>query len=134
MLYNIAGYIIANTKKHMTYCDNCISSIGSKKVENCKYNNLVLLRCYKKETLFLLNRIVYFIFFVKMKTIFRNSFSLIKNKNINLKQYFNSQFSKIDCDILDCHNLRNKIIFNPYSTTRLQKHCDNVSLQYCNIA
>lgn len=52
VLYNIAGYIIANIKKNMTYCNNCILSLGSKKVQNFKYNNLILLRCYKKETLF----------------------------------------------------------------------------------
>jgi hypothetical protein len=108
VLYNIAGYIIANIKKNMTYCDNCILSIGSKEVQNCEYNNLVLLRCYKKETLFFVRPHI-FDFFVKMETIFRSSFSLIKN-NKNLKQYFYSQFSKIDCDILNCHNLKHKII------------------------
>ncbi|XP_071651135.1 uncharacterized protein, partial [Temnothorax longispinosus] len=118
VLYNIAGYIIANIKKNMTHCDNCISSVGSKKVQNVKYNNLVLLRRYKIETLFFVKPNI-FDFFVKMETIFRNCFPHIKNKNKNLKQYFITQFSQIDCNILDCHNLKYKIIFK-YTIFRLR--------------
>lgn len=63
MLYNIAGYIISNIKKNITHCDNCISSTESKKIQNFKYNNLVLLRCYKKETLFFVKPHIFDFFF-----------------------------------------------------------------------
>lgn len=110
VLYNIAGYIIANIKKNMTSCNNCILSVGSKNIQNFKYNNLVLLKCYKKETFFFFVKPYIFDFFLNMETIFRSYFPFVKNKNINLKQYFQNKFAIINCNIIDCHNLRSKII------------------------
>lgn len=55
LLYNIAGYIISSIIKCTRVCLECLDSVGSKQYDpNQKYSKLVQLRCFRKNTLFLL--------------------------------------------------------------------------------
>ena len=50
-----------------------------------------------------------FNFFIKMEIIFRKNINLVKEKNINLREFFITKFLDIPFVLPNCHDLKFKI-------------------------
>lgn len=108
-LYNVCGYLIHSIKKKSICCNNCLNSVGSNSI-NANYAKLSKLKRYKKGCLFFCNEIT-FNYFLHMETIFRKYYSIVKNKNSDIKKFFIDKIKEIDIShIPNCHNLKSKII------------------------
>lgn len=124
ILYNIAGYIIHSLQKNTQLCKKCIRSVCNIKGETLYYDKLVRIRCYKKNTLFHVNKATLDMF-LQMEHIFRQYQKQIKsivtyNVKMQLEQLFTSY---IKCNFIpNCHNLQVKI-YNKYATFRCKIAC-----------
>lgn len=109
-LYNIAGYIISSIKKTSKTCDICVNSVGSQQPFEMVFTKFSYIKCFRAKTLFFCHESVFY-FFVDMEDVFRKYYAIVRNQNINLKQFFVDHMSKIDVPIISsCHNLKNKVI------------------------
>lgn len=121
ILYNVAGYIINSIQKNVTLCKECIRSICNTKGETLEYDKFVRIRCFKKNTLFFVNRATFNIF-LKMEYIFRHQKQT--NANYDIRTQLEKLFiSNIKCDFIpNCHNLKMKI-FRRYALFRSKISC-----------
>ncbi|EZA48868.1 hypothetical protein X777_13138 [Ooceraea biroi] len=111
VLYYISGYILYSISKTSITCNKCLSSAGSiSKVPNYTYAKLVKLRCYKANTLFFINDIV-FQYFRDMENVIRSHLPYVSNVDLDLKSFFCFKIINVICTAIEnCHNLSSKIM------------------------
>lgn len=108
-LYNVCGYLIQSIKKK-NCCDNCLNSVGSNNSIKTAFSKLSKLKRYKKGCLFFCNEVT-FNYFLDMEKIFRKYYTIIKNQNCDIKQFFTNKIKQIEFHhIPNCHNFKFKII------------------------
>lgn len=109
-LYYVCGYIISSISKNQKICQNCIDSAGCKTYDpNITYSRLVSLKCYKKNTLFFVNKNT-FHYFKKMNVIIKKYLPYVKKFNGDIVSFFITKMTNINCNSLqNCHALAHKI-------------------------
>lgn len=117
-LYNVCGYLLTSIKRTSKTCDVCMSAVGSKKFRKCKFAKLSVFKCYRKQSFFVMTQRLCFL--LKWKILFRKFYDIIKNQNINVKEFFLNRIKKLPVEhIPTCHNLKFKI-YSIFVTYRLK--------------
>lgn len=115
ILYYIAGYILSRISHNNISCKLCLSSAGSPTYESSlKFAKFVLLKSFRRNTLFFVNDVT-FQYFYQMEIIIRQYLPYLKTNfdtnKYDLVNFFHEKMQNIACETLkDCHNIKNKIM------------------------
>lgn len=108
-LYNVSGYIVQSIQKTSKTCSTCISAVGSKTPMYETFTRFTNFQCFREDTLFFCSEET-FQFFVEMENIFVMFLPSVSVQDVNLKQFYFKEMSKLELNIPDCHELKTKII------------------------
>jgi len=116
ILYYIAGYIVANIVKNQNVCEVCVNAVKCSS-KMCRFSNITRIKATKQNSFFVNEKT--FKFFIHMEKIFRIYYKHVRLQKINLKNFFVTQYEKIDFSLPQCHNMKKKIILR-YHAFRLK--------------
>lgn len=115
ILYNIAEYILSRISKYNISCKMCLNFAGSFTYNlSFKYAQFVQLKCFRRNTLFFVNKAT-FKYFHQMEIVIRQYLPCLKGKfdanKYDLVNFFKEKIMCIPCNTLkNCHNIKYKIM------------------------